>query len=420
MADQKQRSPILQFAVTFLVVYMITQLVLRMFFPDHFSPPPPNGGSVQISMVDDTVKGGHHPVMTIKNTTDAAYAIPQRCPAPPVDVYAVERAGKPGEKSILLEATETVLPCEYPAAVNAGESVTVDLSPWKYSLFGDYGIYELALVQDSEDSENSEELTSVRFEMYEAGVITQLFRTFVTKPLLNLLILIASLMPGYNLGFAIIILTVAVKLLLFLPTQHAMEGQKRLQAVQPKIDQLREKYKSDPQRLNQEMLQLWKREKINPLQSCLPMLLQFPVLIGLFFVIRDGSSLELSRHLLYGPYQDLSWVFGTNFFGLDLLVPNVYIFPPLLFVLQFYQLKLSFSMAKKRKEKDDVVDVTPEKKKKKAEPDVQQTQQKVMQYVLPVMIAVFAVQFPAAVSLYWGVSTVFALGQQVVVNKRVQ
>ena len=411
MADTKPRSSLLQFVVVFLLVYTLTQFAFRTLFPERYGNQQQKTG-VELTLLDDSVKGGHHPTLTIANHTAAPLALAQRCPQPPVDVFAVERPGKAGEKMVPLEAADTVLPCTYPAEIGVGESIKLELSPWKYSLFGDYGTYEVQLAYDPE----SDATATARFEIYEAGVVTQVFRTFVTKPLLNLLILIASLTPGYNLGVSIIILTLAVKFLLFVPTQHALEGQKRLQAVQPKIDKLREKHKNDPQKMNQEMLELWKREKINPLQSCLPMLLQFPVLIGLFFVIRDGSTLELSQHLLYGSYQELPWTFGTQFLGFDLLVPSIYVMPPLLVAMQFFQLKLSFAIAKKKQEKKD--DGKKNKKQKAEEPSMQQTQQKVMQYVLPLMIGVFAFQFPAAVSLYWAVSTVFAIGQQVVVNRK--
>jgi len=143
--------------------------------------------------------------------------------------------------------------------------------------------------------------------------------------------------------------------------------------------------------------------------ACLPTLIQLPILIGLFFVIRDGSVLELSSHLIYSNYQNLSWSFSTDFLGLDLTQPSIYVLPPLLVVMQFLQLKLSFAFAKKK----------DKKKKDKVQATQQQMQQKMMLYGLPLMIGFFALQFPAAVSLYWGVSTVFGVGQQLYVNRKV-
>ena len=89
--------------------------------------------------------------------------------------------------------------------------------------------------------------------------------------------------------------------------------------------------------------------------------------------------------------------------------------PVLLVVLQFFQMKLSFAIAERKKgKKEKVVDV----KKKKEEASPQQMQQTMMLYGLPLMIGFFALRFPAAVALYWGISTTFAIGQQIVVNHR--
>lgn len=383
-----------------MIVYLITQLVMGIFFPDQGKDPVERTGVI-IKPVDGTVKGGHHPFLKIENFTDAELVLPNRCPNAPVDV-----AIKQGGEFVLLEATDTALPCEAVAAIAPGDKLTVDLAPWKYSLFSEYGEYQVSIPEELEVESEPTTLT-----LYEQGSITNVFRTFVTRPMLNLLVLIASKMPGYNLGIAIIILTVLIKLLLFFPTQHAMEGQKKMQAVQPELDAVKKKYKQDPKKLQEETMRIWKENGVNPMQSCLPILIQFPILIGLFFVIRDGSVLELSRHLLYNSHLNLPWSFGTQFLGLDLLVPSKLVFPPLLVITQFLQMKLSFAIAKKKK-KDT-------KKKSKQQQSAQDMQQKVMLYGLPIMIGVFAFQFPAAVSLYWFVSTVFAVGQQVVVNRKV-
>ena len=162
-------------------------------------------------------------------------------------------------------------------------------------------------------------------------------------------------------------------------------------------------------------MKLWKEHKVNPFQSCLPMLVQFPVLIGLFYVIRDGSVLALSQHLIYGFYSHLSWTFGTQLLWLDLLKPDIYVMPAALVILQFLQMKLTFALHDRKKAKEKIVGVG-EKKKEPMSP--QKMQQNVMLYGLPIMIGVFAFQFPAAVSLYWGVSTLFGIGQQLVVNRK--
>lgn len=403
-ASKSRAGSMFQFGIIFLLVYMTTQMSFRYFFPDRYGPEK-GISSVMLQATDKTVKGQHHPILVVKNRTETDLVLEDRCPMPPVKVWKVGKVGNE-ESKIELTTEETALPCVALTEVKAGETAQVDLGPWKYSLFNEYGTYEVQLPI----AENLEQVTA-QFSIYEVGVMTQLFRTFITKPLLNGLIFVASMTPGYNLGVAIILLTIIVKLILFMPTQHAMEGQRKMQAVQPKMDAMKAKYKDNPKKLQEETMKLWKEHKVNPMQSCLPMLIQFPILIGLFFTIRDGSILALSEHLLYAPYQNLAWDFGTMFLGMDLKEPNVMVMPILLVGMQFYQMKLSFAMNKKKEEKSGT-------KKKKETASQQEMQQKMMMYGLPLMIGFFAIQFPAAVSLYWAASTVFAIGQQVYVNKK--
>jgi YidC/Oxa1 family membrane protein insertase len=160
-----------------------------------------------------------------------------------------------------------------------------------------------------------------------------------------------------------------------------------------------------------ETMKLWKEHKVNPLQSCLPLLVQFPVLIGLFYVLREGVHLELSQHLIYPFYKDLDWTFGTHFLGFDLSKSYPWIFPPILVVLQFIQMKLSFMITDKKKAKQIAEHTT------KAVDTPQEAQQQMMLYALPFMIGFFALKYPSALSLYWGISTVFAIGQQLIVNR---
>ena len=416
MSNPSRRSSLFQFVLIFVLVYLITQSTFKYFFPDQYGTETTAITGVTLQAQDRTVKGDHHPVLLLKNASEKDLLLDDRCPMPPVDVWKINENDLP----LQLVTKETALPCTPLTVVKAGETATISLAPWKYSLFDEYGTYEIQLPVSDEveigPRENSQYREGIiaRFSIYEAGTFTQLFRTFITKPLLNFLILIASLLPDHNLGLAIIIVTIIVKLILFIPTQHAMEGQKKMQDIQPKMDELKKKHKDDPKKLQAATMQLWKENKVNPMQSCLPMLIQFPILIGLFFTIRDGSILALSQHLLYEPYQNLSWTFGTNFLGIDLSTPNIYIFPPLLMIMQFIQMKMSFAISKKK-----LADKKPVKKKEETGPSQQEIQQKMMLYGLPLMIGFFAIKFPAAVSLYWGISTLFAIGQQLVVNRRV-
>lgn len=393
------RTRFLDFLLIFIGVYLLLQLGMRTFFP---TPAATVVSHVTLSAERASLRLGHHPVMKLKNDTPNAITLPARCPAAPFDVFAVRGTG-----ATALLATETAVPCPGETVVPAGETASISLAPWKYVLFGEAGTYDVRLPAELAALAGTGGTVHATVTMTDPGVLVQMFRAFVTKPLLNLLVFIASLTPGNNLGIAIITLTVLVKLLLFFPTQHAMEGQRKMQLLQPKMEEVRQKYKGDAQKINTETMKLWKENGVNPFQSCLPVLLQFPVLIGLFFVIRDGSVFALAREFLYCPYQGIDFQFGQHFLGLDLTVPSKVLFPVLLVTLQFLQMKLTFHIAKRKKAPDQKTDSAAD------------AQQKVMLYVLPLMIGFFAFQFPMAVSLYWAVSTVFGIGQQLMVNRKV-
>lgn len=401
----------------FAIVYLGTQFGIRFLFPERYRPAEERAMQFVLAPEDATVKSGHHPILTLLNNTAYTVILENRCPTPPVDIYYRPDA-TPEPQGAPMEVSEPDVPCSPVQAIPAGKKGQIDLASWKYAAFSQNGYYAVTLTLPPQQAASMGAVLTTSFTMHEAGWVTQVFRAFVSKPLLNLLVFIASIVPGYNLGIAIILLTILVKLVLFIPTQHGLEGQKKLQAIQPKIEELRKRHGSDQQKLNEETMKLWKEYKVNPFQSCLPILVQFPILIGLFYAVRDGSHLALSTHLLYAPYKDLPWTFGTMFLGFDLLKPSVYVFPPLLVALQFLQMKLSFAIAKKKKEAKEgkaIVDVGSKEKKPMSQQDIQQ---KMMLYVLPFMIGFFAIKFPAAVSLYWGVSTVFAIGQQIVVNRK--
>ncbi|MFH0851213.1 MAG: YidC/Oxa1 family membrane protein insertase, partial [Candidatus Peregrinibacteria bacterium] len=388
--------------------------VFRTFFPQAQNGQNGAVAGVILKPVAAKVKEGNHPLVTLRNTTAQKLVLPDRCPQPPVDVFSVQGEGT-GAVLTPLTSTETALPCMPLTEVAPGAQVTIDLGPWKYSLFSQLQTYEVRLPSAAKLVSESGAILPVtgtlaaRMTLYQAGPFTKLFRAFITKPFLNFLIFIASITPGHSLGVAIIVLTLVVKFLLFIPTQHSLEGQKKMQKAQPLLDEIRRRHKDDPKRMQEETMKIWKEHGINPFQSCLPLLIQMPVLIGVFYVVRDGSVLALSRHLIYPFYQHLDWTFGTTFLGLDLLKSNAFLFAPLLVILQFIQMKLTFAAARKKRQQSGKPESEGDKN--------QQLQQKMMLYGLPLMIGVFAFQFPAAVSLYWGVSTLFAIGQQMVVNR---
>ena len=177
-----------------------------------------------------------------------------------------------------------------------------------------------------------------------------------------------------------------------------------MQEIQPKISELNEKHKGDKEKIALETMAIYKEHKVNPFGSCLPMLIQLPILIALFYVIQSG--LDASHKYLLYPFlsgANLNLI-NTNFLGiLELTKANVYVLPIIVGGLQYLQMRMSLSRNKKK-----------QTEKKKSEMDIAN---KTMTYTMPLMIAVFTASAPAGVGIYWAFSTLYGIAQQYVVNK---
>ena len=208
------------------------------------------------------------------------------------------------------------------------------------------------------------------------GMINYGMFGLLSKPMLNLLKYLYGVFS--NWGVAIILLTILIRLLLLPVNLSSLRSMKKMQKIQPQMKALKEKYKDDPQRMNQETMALMKREKANPIGGCLPMILQIPVFLALYSVL--GQSIELYKSPFIFWIQDLSY--RDPFFVLPLSVGALY----------FLQMSIS-----------------PQ--------PVDPTQAKVMK-MMPILFCIFMIAVPSGLTLYFLVNTVFGIGQQFIFQKQ--
>ncbi|WP_371381829.1 YidC/Oxa1 family membrane protein insertase [Sporomusa aerivorans] len=175
-----------------------------------------------------------------------------------------------------------------------------------------------------------------------------------------------------NYGLAIILLTIAIKLVLYPLTVKQVKSMKAMQDIQPKMKELQEKYKGNPEKLNKELASLYKEAGVNPLAGCLPLLVQMPFLIAIFFAIRDYQYAQQPPSFLWMK---------------DLAQPDpTYILPVLSAVTTYIQQKQTTS---------------------------EMTQQaKMMMIFMPLFIGYISLTFPGGLVLYWVVSNIFQIAQQ--------
>ncbi len=227
--------------------------------------------------------------------------------------------------------------------------------------------------------------------------MSYLFQILFYQPLFNLVVFLYNIIPGHDLGLAIIITTLVIKLSLYPLSQKAIKAQKALQDIQPKINALKEKYKNDKEGMSRAMIELYKEQKVNPLSSCLPMILQFPFFIAIFRIFRNGLTTQ-TMNLLY-PFIAAPNQINNSFLGLiDLSKPSV-VLAVLAGLAQFWQTKM---LSAKR-----AAIKAPEAK----DEDFSAIVNKQMTFIAPAITVFIGLKFPAGLALYW-LATTFLTGLQ--------
>lgn len=216
-----------------------------------------------------------------------------------------------------------------------------------------------------------------------------IFNTTLVHPLLNLLVFFYNYVP--DIGVVIILVTIIVRLLL-LPSFHkSLKHQRALTALQPKMNEIREKYKDDKEAQAKAIMELYKVHKVNPLSSCLPLLIQLPILIALYQVFIQslkGSTLNGLYTFVTAPAH-ISPIF-LHF--TDLSKPNVYM-GIIAGLLQYYLSKIT---------------LPPQVGK---DPTSKMLAYQTL-YFLPAITIILGIRFPAGLTLYWIITTLFGIGQQ--------
>lgn len=393
--------------LNYIIIFLLTYIVLSFFFQGGEGEVSATGADFDISTNKEY---GQSEVVSIniKNNTEFEALIKNECPNEPLNAFKKEK----GEWTQITNSITKDCAEETDYIIKPHEEINIPYKEWNYSLFGDLGTYKVsASIEVAEDPTKNKDYESNEFEVGPQGWFGYLWTAGFYQPIYNALIFLISIIPGHDLGFGIILLTIIFRTILLIPSHKSMKSQRKIQELQPKLNKIKEKYKGNQERIAKETMMLWKDNKVNPLSSCLPLLIQFPILIGIFYVIQTGLNPD-NGHLLYGSLQgfDIGSI-QTNFLGiLELTKVNVFVLPLIVGGLQFMQMKLA--MMRKKKKGDD------ESKKKEKGGEMEMANQ-MMVYFMPVMIAVFTASMPAGVGLYWSVSTIFGTVQQLVVNKQV-
>ena len=270
-----------------------------------------------------------------------------------------------------------------------------------------------------------------------------------------------------NYGLAIIMFTILIKIIMLPLSIKQQRTMKKSSELQEKMKVLQFKYKNDPEKLNREMMDLYKKENMSPFSGCLSTIAQFILLISIFYMVRcpltymekinndqintyvqqlkDGgitvnqaySEIDIIRELDYlkekmPEDEGLNKInLNMNFCGLDLSkIPQqnlndwtVYIIPALYIISTFISMKITTSMQKKSKKNDGVIDITEKEEKDSKEEeknemeDMMEQSNKMMSWMMPIMSVSISLVAPLGLALYWLVNNILMIGERLVLNK---
>lgn len=262
-----------------------------------------------------------------------------------------------------------------------------------------------------------------------------------------------------NYGVAIILFSILIKIILLPLSIKQQKTMKKSAKIQVKAKEIQDKYKNDPVKMNQELMELYKRENMSPFSGCLSAILQIVLLFAMFYLVRspltymkkiDSTTIEnyktemrqeLGENSIslnypeisilkyvnnYKSHDDMLYI-NTNFLGLDLSNipqenwqnPTVYIIPALYVITTIVSMKITTNMNTNKKDKKEIVELNKEKDKNK-EPDPEEMAEqmnKSMSWFMPIMSVSISIIAPLGLALYWLVNNILMILERLILNK---
>jgi len=223
-----------------------------------------------------------------------------------------------------------------------------------------------------------------------------MYATLIYNPLLNLLVFFYNTLAFHDLGVAIILLTILIRLFLFPLFKKNAEYQRAMQVIQPKLKKVQEIHKNDKSRQTQEMMNLYKEHSLNPFSGFLYLLIQIPILFGLYGIFLNVFKPDF----LGGLYSFIPRpeTLNTSLLGLINLGQGSILLVVLAAIAQFFQARLMLPKTGDNKN-----------------PASRMARQ--MMFIGPVLTLVIFYRLPAAIALYWLVASIFSIVQEIILNK---
>ena len=232
-----------------------------------------------------------------------------------------------------------------------------------------------------------------------------IFTAIFYQPIYNVLVFLMTLLPWADAGVIIIICTVIVRLVLFPLSQKSIRTQLKMKEIGPELEALKVKYKDDKQEQAKQTMAFYKKQGVNPFAGFFAILIQFPIIISLYSIFRSGGISKVDPSLLYSFVHSPNHVVSMIFLGVISLTSKNLIFAILAGVTQFFQAQIITPPPP-----------APVPGQKSLGNDLARSMTFQSKYVFPIIIFFIAYAVSAAVSLYWIVSNVFSICQELYVR----
>jgi len=239
-------------------------------------------------------------------------------------------------------------------------------------------------------------------------MIAAVFHALIYNPLYNGLVFLVDIVPGHDMGVAVILLTIVVRIIILPLSRRAIKAQLAMKKIAPEVEKLKAKYK-DRNEQSAAIFALYKSEGVHPFASLGLVIIQFPILIALYYVFYRGGFPNVDATLLY-PFVHVPALVSMHFLGLiDMSGRNI-VLGILAGITQFIYTRLSMGPREKKAESSPV--------EASLSGDMAKSFDLQARYVLPAIITVIGCTIPSAAPLYWSTSNTFMILQEYVAGRR--
>lgn len=241
----------------------------------------------------------------------------------------------------------------------------------------------------------------------------EFFITTVYQPLYNTLVFFIDILPGHNVFWATILLTILVKVVLLPLGKKAMISQIKMKSIQEEIKEIQNNHEGSKEDLTRQILALYKGKGVNPFSPILIILIQLPIILSLYFIFKSGLP-TIDPSLVYS-FIPFPMSVEMVYLGLDLAGKSL-LLAILTGLTQFFYIRRTFAKNNEKKESEDGQIKEVDSKTKTAE-DIQRALSFQFTYIMPFIITFVAYTLPAVISIYWITSNIFAYIQDVYIRR---